>query len=292
MTEIYRAIAAIGDGINLPVSFICDTLGVSRSAFYAWRNHVLGIREREFAKLIPTVEAVFRLHRRRYGARRVAMALADQGISCGPKRVAKILKTQGIRAIQPKSFVPKTTQSRHGLGYSDNLLLEVMAPNELNKQWVGDITYLPLTSGGGCYLAGLMDLFSRNIVGWIVESSMTESLVLGALKLAIRDRQPKPGLIHHSDRGRQYAGSMYRSILIKAGIQQSMSRPENVYDNSFMESCWTSFKRELEMTEYESVRRARTTIGEYVRYYRFERKHSSLGYLTPNQFETRTMDQK
>jgi len=292
MTEIYRAIKTMMDGVNIPISSICDTLGVSRSAFYAWKSQTLGSRQKEIAKLTPPIVAVFHRHRRRYGARRVAEELADNGISCGPKRVAKILKKQGLRGIQPKSFIPKTTQSRHVLGYSPNLLLEARPPNETNSQWVGDITYLSLKSGGFCYLAGLMDLFSRDVVGWTVDSSMMESLVLGALRMAIRDRQPRPGLIHHTDRGGQYASSAYRATLIRAGIRQSMSRPTNTYDNNFMESCWSSFKRELEMSEYESVEMARMTIAEYVRYYRFERKHSSLGYLTPHQFDASAMDRK
>ncbi len=227
MTEIYRAIEAMMDGVNVPISCICDILGVSRSGFNAWNSQTLGSRQKEFAKFTPAIVAVFHRHRRGYGARRVAEELADHGISCDPKRVAKILKKQGLRAIQSKSFVPKTTQSRHVLGYSSNLLLEARAPNETNSQWVGDITYLPLRSGGFCYLAGLLDLFFRDVVGWTVDISMMESLVLGTLRLAIRDRQPRPGLIHHTDRGRQYASSAYRATLIRAGIRQSMSRPTN-----------------------------------------------------------------
>ena len=205
---------------------------------------------------------------------------------CSPRRVAKVLEIQGLRAIQPKSFVPKTTESRHGLGYSPNLLLDAADPTRVDELWVADITYLPLRGGGFCYLAALMDRFSRDLVGWSVESSMAEALVLSVLRRAIRERQPKAGLVHHSDRGGQYAGTQYRAILSRAEMNQSMSRADNCYDNAFMESCWGTFKRELEIAEYESVATARKTIAEYVRYYRFERKHSSLGYLTPHQFAT------
>jgi putative transposase len=149
-----------------------------------------------------------------------------------------------------------------------------------------DITYLPLRGGGFCYLAGLMDRFSRDLVGWAIESSMTEPLVLAALRHAIHERQPKAGLVHHSDRGGQYAGTRYRAVMGRAAMKQSMSRADNCYDNAFMESCWGTFKRELEIAEYESVAMAWKVIAEYVRYYRFERKHSSLGYLTPHQFAT------
>jgi transposase InsO family protein len=202
--------------------------------------------------------------------------------------VAKVLKNQGLRAIRPRSFVPRTTQGRHTLGYSPNLLLDRDDPTRVNEVWVGDITYLPLRGGGFADLAGLMDRYSRALVGWSIAGSMAESLVLEVLRQAIRGRHPRVGLIHHSDRGGQYAGTRYRAALRRAGMSQSMSRADNCYDNAFMESCWGTFKREFEMAEYESVAAARRIIAGYVRYYRFERKHSSLGYLTPHQFESQT----
>lgn len=194
------------------------------------------------------------------------------------------MKTQGLRAIQPKSFVPKTTASRHRLGYSPNLLLDAGDPARPDRIWVGDISYLPLRGGGFCYLAALMDRFTRDLVGWSVAATMDESLVLAALRQAIRSRQPKPGLVHHTDRGGQYAGHAYRAALRRAAMRQSMSRADNVYDNAFMESCFGTFKTEMETAEYESEEHARRAVAEYVDYYRFDRKHSSLGYLTPNQF--------
>lgn len=286
MTDVYAAALGIAGTSDMAVSLICDALDVSRSAYYAWLTAEPSLREREFDNLTPLVVAIFWRHRRRYGARRIAQELKDRSIVCSARRVAKVLKSQGLRAIQPKSFVPKTTESRHGLGYSPNLLLDAADPTRVDELWVGDITYLPLQSGGFCYLAGLMDRYSRDIVGWSIESSMTESLVLTALSRAIRERQPRAGLVHHSDRGGQYAGTRYRAMLRRAAMNQSMSRADNCYDNAFMESCWGTFKRELEIAEYESVAMARKTIAEYVRYYRFERKHSSLGYLTPHQFAT------
>ncbi len=286
MTDVYAAIEAIVSDSAASLSVVCDILEVSRSAYYAWLSAEPGLRERELDELTPTIVAVFLKHRRRYGARRIAEDLRDLEIECSPRRVAKVLRIQGLRAIQPRSFVPKTTQGRHALGYSPNLLLDREDPVCVNDVWVGDITYLPLRDGGFCDLAALMDRYSRNIVGWSIASSMTESLVLAVLRQAIRERQPGEGLIHHSDRGGQYAGTVYRSVLSRAGMRQSMSRADNCYDNAFMESCWGSFKRELETSEYDSVATARTTIAEYVRYYRYERKHSSLGYLTPKPFET------
>jgi transposase InsO family protein len=287
VTDVYAAVEAIARDGTLPTATICDVLDVSRSGFYAWQAVGPTAREQDLRDLTPAVVDIFRQHRRRYGARRIAAELQDRGIVCGPRRVAKILRAQGLRAIQPKSFVPKTTDSRHGLGYSPNLLAGVPDPTRVDELWVADITYLPLRGGGFCYLAGVMDRFSRDLVGWSVASSMAESLVLAALRHAIRDRQPPAGLIHHSDRGGQYAGADYRAVLRRAEIRQSMSRADNCYDNAFMESCWGTFKTEIGMTEYSSAAAARTVVAEFVRYYRFERKHSSLGYLTPHQFATR-----
>ena len=293
MTEVYAAIESISGASEIDsIAAVCDVLAVSRSAYYAWLLGEPTPREQEIASLTESIRAIFWRHKRRYGARRIAAELADSGIVCSPKRVAKVLKTQGLRALQPRSFVPKTTASRHTLGFSPNLLLEAEEPRKVEELWVGDITYLPLRRGGFCYLAALMDRFSRDIVGWSVAASMAEPLPLAALQQAIRSRQPKPGLVHHTDRGGQYAGTQYRAVLQRAGMRQSMSRADNCYDNAFMESCFGTFKLEMEMTDYESVESARAAVAEYVRYYRFERKHSSIGYQTPVQFATRTMTRK
>ena len=195
------------------------------------------------------------------------------------------MKTLGLRAIQPKSFVPKTTASRHRLGFSPNLLLEEDSPTNKDRVWVGDITYVPLEGGTFCYLAMLMDLFSRRIVGWHLANDMTEPLVLRALRSAIKARQPAAELIHHTDRGGQYAGNKYRAVLRRADCLQSMSRADNCYDNSFMESCFGTIKNELELTEYKSSQQAFKEVAEYVRYYNTERRHSGIDYCSPTQFE-------
>lgn len=285
---MYAAVEAIA-AEAFATAAVCDTLGVSRSAYYAWRDGDPSPRDRERATLTERITAIFWRHRRRYGARRIAAELADHDIVCSAKRVAGVLRSQGLRAIQPRSFVPKTTDSRHALGYSPNLILDTPDPTAADQLWVGDITYLPLRGGGFAYLAGLMDRFTRDIVGWHVAPTMTEPLVLAALRQAIRSRQPKPGLVHHTDRGGQYAGRAYRGVLRRAGLTQSMSRAGNCYDNAFMESCWGTFKTEMEMAEYDSEEHARRSVASYVSYYRYERKHSSLGYLTPVQFTRSTM---
>lgn len=265
---------------------VCETLLVSRAGFYAWRQETQSAREERDRELLPLVRDIFWHHQRRYGARRITVELHARGESCGVERVAKLLKIQGLRAIQPKSFVPKTTDSRHALGYSPNLLAAAAPPVRINRVWVGDITYIPLRGGTFVYLASLMDLFSRRVVGWELAEHMTESLVLEALHQAIRMRQPPPKLIHHSDRGGQYAGGRYRAVLRRAAIRQSMSHADNCYDNAFMESCFGTIKTELEMTEYLHCAQARAEIAAYLAYYNTERRHSRLDYLSPAQFET------
>ena len=264
---------------------VCDLLKVSRSAYYAWRSASPTMQQEKDMELLPLIRQVFHRHKRRYGARRIARELRDLGHVCGERRVARLLKTQGLKAIQPKSFKPRTTDSRHTLGYSPNLLLEFDEPESINQIWVGDITYIPQSGSRFLYLAMLMDRYSRRIVGWKLSIDMTETLVIDALRHAIGQRQPSPGLIHHSDRGGQYAGKRYRNMLHRADMKQSMSRADNCYDNAFMESCFGTIKMELEMTEYENQRTAFQEVKTYVAYYNTQRKHSSLGYITPSQFE-------
>jgi putative transposase len=282
---VYAAAEAIAAEQVASVREVCEFLAVSRSAYYAWRDARPTVREDEDLELAPLVRAIFHRHRRRYGTRRIVEELRDMDRVCGRRRVAKLLKIQGLQAIQPKSFKPRTTESRHRLGYSPNLLLELKEIDGVNQLWVGDITYVPLQGGKFSYLATLMDRFSRLIVGWQLGRDMTEQLVLDALKKAIRSRRPVPHLVHHTDRGGQYAGVGYRDVLRRAAMRQSMSRADNCYDNAFMESCFGTFKTELEMTEYENHPAALKEIKAYIAYYNLDRKHSALGYLTPAQFE-------
>jgi putative transposase len=252
--DVYTGIDQLVITEGFRAAEVCDLLEVSRSGFYGWRGGQESRREVRDRELVPWISAVFWRHRRRYGARRIAVELARQGIACGVARVARLLKTQGFRAIQPKSYRPRTTESRHRLGYNQNLLVGRAAPCRMNEVWVGDITYIPLLAGRRPgrfgYLALLMDLWSRRIVGWEYGRWMDENLVLGALRRAIRERQPPAGLIHHTDRGGQYAGRRYRAVLRRAGIRQSMSEAESCYDNAFIESCFGTLKTEQELVEY------------------------------------------
>lgn len=270
---------------SFPLASLCETLEVSRAGYYAWRSEAQSTPQLRDRELMPLVCDIFWKHKRRYGARRIAVELGATGHSCGVDRVAKLLKIQGLRAIQPQSYKPQTTNSRHTLGYSPNLLLKTPPPTAVNRLWVVDITYIPLKGGSFAYLASVLDRYSRRIVGWSLAEHMTEALVIDALQHAISARQPPPDLIHHSDRGGQYASHEYRAVLRRAAMRQSMSRAANCYDNSVMESCFGTIKTELEMTEYQDSRQARREIASYLAYYNTERIHSSLDYLSPVAFE-------
>ena len=285
MTQVYGVVKQMER--DFPVTQLCQILNISRSAYYAWRQDEPGSRRREDSRFRPLIRRVFWEHRRRYGARRIAAELNARGEGCGRRRVARLMHDMGLIAIQPRSFRPRTTDSRHKLGYSPNLLIDRSPPDGINQIWVADITYVPLRGGDFLYLALLMDRFSRRIVGWYLQDHMRETLILAALEAAIRSRQPKPGLIHHSDRGGQYAAAAYRRMLARAIMPQSMSRAENCYDNAFIESCFGTIKTELEMKPYESAYIARKEVPEYIRYYNTRRRHSALDYLTPEAFEQR-----
>lgn len=289
MRDVYPGIDQLVVTEGFAAAAVCDLLEVSRSGFYAWRSGEESLRVKRDQELAPVIGEVFWRHRRRYGARRMAVELSSRGIACGVARVARLLKTLGFQAIQPKSYRPRTTQSRHRLGYNQNLLAGRAAPEKVNEVWVGDITYIPLaarTTGGRFgYLALLMDLCSRRIVGWEYGNTMDEELVLSALRRAIRARQPGSGLIHHTDRGGQYASCRYRDVLRRSAMRQSMSAAESCYDNAFMESCFGTVKTELELVEYANGPEALRELTSYLRYYNGERRHSSLGYVAPAEFE-------
>ncbi len=218
---------------EFPVSQLCKLLKVSRSAYYEWKagrtHQPSGQQQEQQAK----VEKAFWLHRRRYGSRRLVSELQQMDLQIGRKKVRRLMKIQGLVAIQPRSFVPRTTDSRHGKRVSPNLLLDRLLPTEPNRIWVGDITYIALVNGRWAYLATWMDLFSRVMVGWQLDHTMEEALIIHALSKALEWRKPAAGLIIHSDRGGQYVGNQFRKLLDKHDCLQSMSRADDAYDNAF-----------------------------------------------------------
>lgn len=232
------------------------------------------------------IEAIFKRHRRRYGYRRITEELADQGITCAPARVRRIMLERGLKAIQPKTYVPKTSDGRADKP-SPNLLLDQPLPEKPNQVWAGDITFIP-TVAGWIYLAVVIDLCSRKIVGWSLANHMRSDLVSAALKQALGSREALPDLIFHSDRGSQYGSAAYRHLLTESAIRQSMSARANPYHNAWTESFMGTLKTEmLQDGCFLNEEDARTEIFEYIEsYYNHHRKHSSLDYQTPAQFET------
>ena len=234
-------------------------------------------------KIIDT----FREHKRRYGSRRITKALQQAGETVSRYKAGKVLHKYGLKAIQPRSFVPKTTDSRHAYKISPNLLLNRTMPHGPNEVWVGDITYIPLAGGKWCYMSAWMDLYSRRIIGWHLDDNMQETLITAAFKKALRKRKVQKGIIVHSDRGGQYAGNIFRKMITDSKMLQSMSRADNPYDNAFMESCFSRFKAELLQDGiFETTEDARTEIFEYIEmYYNTRRIHSSLNYQSPDTYE-------
>lgn len=261
---------------------VCEVLGEARSSFYhAGAPTASQVADTRIGDLI---EAVFRRHRRRYGYRRISEDLSDRGVTCAPSRIRRIMAQRGLRALQPKNFVPKTSDGRADRP-SPNLLSGKPMPETLNSAWAGDITFVP-TSAGWLYLAVVIDLCSRRVVGWSLADHMRSDLVVDALNQALGGRLPNQ-TIFHSDRGSQYGSALFRKALSKAGMRQSMSARANPYENAWTESFIGTLK--LEMLQdgcFESASDARTEIFDYIEgYYNTHRKHSAIGYKTPSQFE-------
>lgn len=261
---------------------------VSQSAYYAYQSGRSYVVSAEKAVLGERVHAIFYRHRRRYGARRIAAELKAEGIDAGRRRVRSQMRRLGLRAIQPKRFVPQTTDSRHGVEPSPNLLLdERNAPQQPRKVIVGDITYLPLQTGKWGYLATWQDKFSKRVVGWAVGSRMTEELVIKAFKRAVASGGVQAETIVHTDRGSQYVSNNFRALLADHECRQSMSRRANCYDNAAAESFFSRYKAELlEGGAFESVSQAGSETFSYIEgYYNRMRRHSALGYRSPDEFE-------
>ncbi len=272
---------------------MCEVVGVERSSYY--RSLKRGGQGDLAVTVLAAVTTVFWRHSRRYGARRIAAELKAEGMVIGRQRIRRLMREQGLRAIQPRSFVPRTTESRHHLGYSENLLLAMeVPPKKPNEVVVGDITYVPLQGGGLCYLATWTDLFSRLVVGWDVQETMQEALVIKAFEQAVRRRTKLAGAIIHSDRGGQYASGKFRQLLKMAGCRQSMSRAGESYDNAFAESLFSRYKAELlEGGAFADVEEARIETFNYIEgYYNRIRRHSALGYLSPEEYERKFVEER
>ena len=266
---------------------LCDLLGVARSGYYAWAQTVESKQELMNRELSERITEMFNRHKGRYGSPRVTAALQREGHPCNHKRVERIMRQTGLQARSRKRWRPRTTDSQHTHPIAQNLLLERTAPKAINEVWVQDITYLP-TAEGWLYLAGVLDLYSRRLIGWSMRESLETELPLAALDMALETRQHPAAVIHHSDRGCQYASQAYRQILQSNELVPSMSRKGNCYDNATMESFWSSIKTELLQEGLERKTRAevRLVVFEYVEaYYNRERLHSSLGFKSPVEFE-------
>lgn len=268
---------------------VCEALGVPRSSYY--HGSALSAMRRSDKRIGERIEPIFKHHRRRYGYRRIWEELSDQGVVCAPQRVRRIMQELGLKAIQPKTYVPRTSDGRADKP-SPNLLVDQPLPQQPSMVWAGDITYIP-TSTGWLYLAVVIDLCTRRIVGWSMADHMRSSLVCDALKQALHKRRPPPGLIFHSDRGSQYGSSSYRQLLTQAGIRQSMSARANPYHNAWTESFIGTLKNEmLQNGCFINEQDARTEIFDYIEsYYNIHRKHSALRYLSPAQFEAQIISQ-
>lgn len=268
------------------ITVMCRVLEVSRSGYYAWRTRPLSPREMANQALWPQIQAIHQYSRQTYGSLRIQVELGAKGIPCGHNRVARLMRQHDLKAKQQGRFRVKTPDSVNDYPLALNWLNQDFTADRPNQKWLGDITYVP-TDEGWLYLAALMDLYSRRIVGWAMAATLARSLVMEALQMALSTRQPPPGLLHHSDRGSHYASDDYQALLTKHQLRCSMSRTANCYDNAPMESFFGTLKTELiHHRHYATRAEAKTDIFEYIEvFYNRLRRHSALAYQCPLAFE-------
>ena len=260
-------------------------LGVSRSGYYAWRSRLPCPRAKANEKLLVQIREEYQLSRKTYGSPRIQAALRRKGVQCSRKRIARLMRLDHMAGRRPRRWIPRTTQRDPQALPAPNLLDQDFSSPAPDRKWVSDITYID-TAEGWLYLASILDLFSRRVVGWAMDEHMETSLVQQAWNMAITQRSPATGLLHHSDQGSQYTSQAYQQALAAAHCQVSMSRTGNCFDNAAMESFFSSLKAECANRQFGTRSQARTAIFEYIEgWYNRHRLHSSLGYLSPLEFE-------
>ena len=277
---------------EFPLRLMCRVLDVSASGFYAWRDRPMSSRARANEKLKLEIRAVHSWSSQRYGAIKVQKELNAKGITCGHNRVARLMSDSGLSSRRKRKF-RVTTNSDHSFPIAKNELLrkfDLSMNKEPDRVWVSDITYL-WTLEGWLYLAVVMDLASRRIVGWSLDESLERSLPLGALSMALKQRRPSSGLMHHSDRGSQYASYEYRALLDQEGITASMSRLGDCWDNAVVESFFATLKTELARNaKWKTREEARRAVVSFIEvWYNRQRRHQTLGYLTPAEYENEVL---
>ena len=267
---------------------LCATLAVTRSGYHAWASREPGVRAQANAAWLPLISRAHLESRQTYGSPRVHRWLQQHGQPCGRHRVARLMRATGLRSQARRRFRPLSlTDSNHDLPIAPNRLRGTAAPSRRDTVWVADITYVK-TNVGFLYVAGVLDRCTRRCIGWAMSDSLATTLPLAALDMALQQRRPPAGLVHHSDRGVQYASEAYRQKLAAAGVIPSMSRPGNCYDNAAMESFWSTLKLELVYRcVFNTRRQAQSEIFDYIeRFYNYTRIHSSLNFRSPAAFET------
>jgi len=267
------------------VQRMCRVLDVTRSGYYAWQPDKTGPRAQENQILVGHIHQEYKTSRQTYGSPRIWAALQEQGLPCGRHRVARLMREEGLRPKKRRRGHPVTTQRQPGVIPAPNHLNQDFFATTANTKWVSDFTYID-TAEGWLYLAIILDLFSRKVVGWAMAEHMHSALVESALRMALRTRQPAANLLHHSDQGSQYTSAAYERQLVDANIQMSMSGVGNCYDNAVAESFFGTLKAECVTSQFATQALARTTIFEYIEvWYNRQRLHSTLGYLSPVDFE-------
>lgn len=269
-----------------PVRVLCRCLQVSASGYYGYVESEASARSREDARLSVSIAALFRRRRGRYGSPRILGDLVDQGERVSRKRVARLMRERDLRARSGRPRAPRTTDSRHGLPVAENVLARRFTTTAPNVAWVGDVTHLR-TAEGWRYLAVLLDLFSRRVVGYALSDCNDTALALSALRRALVLRSPTPGLIHHTDRGSPYASAAYQAVLAEHGLVPSMSRSGNCYDNAVAESFFSTLEHELGAEiETQPAAQVEQEVARYIDdFYNPERRHSTLGGVSPGAFE-------